>query len=75
MVILFQVRFGQNYRYGEQGTHGTGYGYVGMAYGYVNMVLDIILMYRIYRTHDMYLISDRFNNRYFNIKNMLLMFY
>ena len=43
MATLFQVRFGHKYRYGEQGTYGTGYGYVGVVYGYVNMVLGIII--------------------------------
>ena len=39
---LFQVRFGQKYRYGEQGTHGTVHGYVGAALGYVGKVLGTV---------------------------------
>ena len=41
---LFQVRFGQKYRYGEQGTHGTVHGYVGAALGYVGKVLGTVPM-------------------------------
>ena len=71
---LFQVRFGQNYRYGEQGTHGTGHGCVGAAHGYVSMVLGTIPMYRTHRTHHTYPVSDRSSNRFLKIKHVFLKF-
>ena len=71
---LFQVRFGQNYRYGEQGTHGTGHGCVGAAHGYVSMVLGAIPMYPTHRTHHTYPVSDRSSNRFLKIKHVFLKF-